>query len=154
MVGLIQKLLLNMVEESAGADAVVEIKRLAEIPLNREFHLNEVYCDEEFRRLFRATCDLLKISQEEAEIAYADYFIKDGQARFPVWFEMATNARDFLVRQPKIHNGFATSQKDKKLGSAINDKFEIEELEGLFRHLYKFDRCLDNGGHRHFFPKR
>ena len=56
--------------------------------------------------------------------------IKDGQTRWPMWFKMAKNAREFLVRQPKIHNGFATSQQDPALRSAIDDKFEVEERNG------------------------
>ena len=42
---------------------------------------------------------------------------------------MSKSAREFLQRQPKIHNGFATGVRDQKAGQAINDKFEIEHIE-------------------------
>ena len=50
MVGLIQKLLMDLVEESAGADAVAEVKRRADVPADRVFRMDEVYDDEEWRR--------------------------------------------------------------------------------------------------------
>ena len=130
MVGLVQKLLFDMIESSAGADAACEVRRRAEVPQDKEFHINEVYDDAEWRRIFAATLDVLNLTQEQAEEAYADFFLKDGQTRWPMWFKMAKNAREFLLRQPKIHNGFATSQQDPALRSAIDDKFEVEECDG------------------------
>ena len=130
MVGLVQKLLFDMIESSAGEDAACEVRRRAEVPQDKVFHINVVYDDAEWRRLFAATLDVLNLTQEQAEEAYADFFLKDGQTRWPMWFQMAKNAREFLVRQPKIHNGFATSQQDPALRSAIDDKFEVEERDG------------------------
>ena len=129
MVGLVQKLLFDLIESSAGEDAVREVRRRAEVPQDKEFHINEVYDDEEWRRIFAATGDVLNLTQEQAEEAYADFFFRDCQTRWPMWFKMAENAREFLLRQPKIHNGFATSQQDPALRSAIDDKFEVEECD-------------------------
>lgn len=137
MVGLIQKLLFELIESSAGADAGREVRRRAEVPQDKEFHINEVYDDDEWRRIFAATCDVLNLPQEQAEEVYADFFCKDAQSRWPVWFKMAKNAREFLLRQPKIHNGFATSQQDAALRSAIDDKFEVEECDGELVVHYK-----------------
>ena len=130
MVGLIQKLLFDMIDSSAGADASREVRRRAEVPQDKEFHINEVYDDAEWRRIFAATLDVLNLTQPQAEEAYADFFFQDCQIRWPMWFKMAKNGREFLLRQPKIHNGFATSQQDSTLRSAIDDKFEIEECNG------------------------
>ena len=137
MVGLVQKLLLDLVDSSAGAEAVCEVRRRADVPQDKEFHINEVYDNAEWRRLFAATCDVLNLTQAQAEEAYADFFYKDTQARWPMWFEMANNAREFLLRQPKIHNGFATSQQDATARSAIDDKFEVQELEAELVVHYK-----------------
>ncbi len=127
MVGLVQKLLMDLIEESAGAEAVAEVKRRAEVPADREFRMDEVYDDVEWRRLLAATCAVLDITAEQAEEAYADFFFKDSQQRWPMWFTMSKNAREFLVRQPVIHNGFATGVRDAESRQAITDKFEIEE---------------------------
>ena len=137
MVGLIQKLLLDMIESSAGADAAREVRRRAGVPEDKEFHINEVYDDDEWRRIFAATLDVLNLTQEQAEEAYADFFFKDSQTRWPIWFQMAKNAREFLLRQPRIHNGFATSQQDPAVRSAIDDKFKIEECDGELVVHYK-----------------
>ena len=137
MVGLIQKLLFDMIESSAGPHAAREVRRRAEVPQDKEFHINEVYDDEEWQRIFAATCDVLNVTQEQAEETYADFFYKDGLTRWPIWFSMAKNAREFLLRQPKIHNGFATSQQDAALRAAIDDKFEVEECNGEIVVHYK-----------------
>jgi len=42
---------------------------------------------------------------------------------------MSKTAREFLQRQPKIRNGFATGVRDQKASQAINDKFEIKHHE-------------------------
>ncbi len=129
MVGLIQKLLMDLIEESAGADAVAEVMRRAEVPVDRVFRMDEVYEDAEWQRLLGATCAVLDITAEQAEEAYADFFFKDSQRRWPMWFQMSKNAREFLIRQPVIHNGFATGVRDAESRQAITDKFEVEEKD-------------------------
>ena len=127
MVGLIQKLLMDLIEESAGAEASAEVKRRADVPADRVFRMDEFYDDEEWRRLFAATCEVLNITPEQAEEAFADFFFKDSQRRWPMWFKMSKNAREFLIRQPAIHNGFATGVRDAEARQAITDKFEVKE---------------------------
>ena len=38
---------------------------------------------------------------------------------------MSHNAREFLERQPRIHNGFATGLQDPAARRAINEKFQL-----------------------------
>lgn len=129
MVGLIQKILFDLIETSAGADALAEVKRRAEIPVDKVFRIDEVYDDEEWRRMFAATCNVLNITQEQAEEVFADFFYKDSLKRWPMWFKMSKNAREFLARQPAVHNGFATGVLDAESRRAINDKFELEQRD-------------------------
>ena len=130
MVGLVQKLLLDMIESNAGADSVREVKRRAGVPEDKTFRMDEAYDDDEWRRLLAATCEVLNITQEQAEEAYADFFFEDCIKRWPMWFQMAKSARDFFELQPRIHNGFATGVRDPSAGRAINDKFDLEEGNG------------------------
>lgn len=130
MVGLIQKILFDMVESTAGADAVVEVRRRAGVPADKEFRIDEDYDDEEWRRLLAAACGVLDVTQEQAEKVYADFFFKDMLQRWPMWFQMSKNAREFLERQPRIHNGFATGVQDPEARRSINDKFELEKCNG------------------------
>lgn len=130
MVGLIQKLLFDLVESAGGTEAAVDVKRRADVPEDKEFRMDEAYDDEEWRRLLAATCDVLNVTQEQAEEAYADIFIKDALRRWPMWFQMSNSAREFLERQPRIHNGFATGVQDSEARKSINGKFQLEKHNG------------------------
>ena len=129
MVGLIQKLLLDLVESAATSDQVAEVKRRAGIPPDMEFRIDETYDDEEWRRLLAATCEVLEITQEQAEEEFADFFFRDMVKRWPTWLQMAKSSREFLERQPLIHNGFATGMQEPAKRDAINDKFRIESAD-------------------------
>lgn len=126
MVGLIQKVLLDLIHEVAGPVAVAEVRRLAQIPEGHNFRLDTAYPDDEWQRLLAATGRVLNKSQDELEVAYAAYFGRDALRRWPVWFEMSANARQFLERQQTIHNTFATGMRDADARSGIRDKFRIE----------------------------
>jgi hypothetical protein len=135
MVGLIHKILFDLLEETGGTEAVLEVKRKAGVDEDKAFRMDEVYDDQEWQRLLGAACDVLGVTQEQAEEAYADFFCKDAMKRWPMWFSMSKTAREFLERQPKIHNGFATGVRDHKAGQAINDKFDLEQAEhGIVMH--------------------
>jgi hypothetical protein len=127
MVGLIQKLLLDLVEEKAGLEAVAEVKRRASVPPDRIFRIGEVYSDEEWQRLLRAACEVLGGSEADVMDAYAEVFGRDALSRFRKWFEMSANSRDFLERQIIIHNVFASGVRDPEARKAVVDKFRIEK---------------------------
>ncbi len=129
MVGLIQKLLLDMVEARAGAQAVAEVRRRAGVPPDRVFRISEPYPDEEWRRLLRAACDVLSCGEEEALDAFAEVFGRDALSRFPRWFAMSKSSREFLERQVTIHNVFASGVRDAEARRAVVDKFRIEKHE-------------------------
>lgn len=135
MVGLIHKLLFDLIEDMAGPEKLLEVKRLADVPAEKVFRMDEVYEDEEWQRLFSATCEILGVTQDQAEEVFSEFFFKDSMKRWPMWFSMSKTAREFLERQPKIHNGFATGVQDQKASQAINDKFDLEPVEhGIVMH--------------------
>lgn len=129
MVGLIQKLLFDLVEQVGGPGAVAEVRLRAGLPEDRRYRLDTVYPDDEWQRLLAAAGAVLGKSQDELERAYADFFGRDALRRWPVWFEMSANARQFLERQQTIHNTFATGVRDAGARSGIRDKFRLELLE-------------------------
>jgi len=149
MIGLIPKLLLDLVEAEAGEEAAQEVRRSAGTPLDRQFRLGDPYPDTECLQLLEATCAVLSFSQEATEQAYAKFFIADALERWPAWFEMAPDAEAFLSMVPTIHNSLASGIVDPLARSAINDKFDIvrypnklvvtyrsgNHLCGLYRHL-------------------
>jgi hypothetical protein len=130
MLGLIQKLLLDLVEERAGEQAVAEVLRLAGAPADRVFRIGEAYSDDEWQRLFRAACEVMHSSEAEIMDAYAEVFGRDALHRFPMWFRMSANSREFLERQATIHNVFASGVRDPGARKAVVDKFRIEKRPG------------------------
>jgi hypothetical protein len=62
--------------------------------------------------------------------AYAEVFCRDALSRFPKWFEMSANSREFLERQVTIHNVFASGVRDPGARKAVADKFHIEKRPG------------------------
>jgi hypothetical protein len=130
MLGLIQKLLLDLVEDKAGAEGVSEVMLRAGVPPDRVFRIGEAYSDEEWQRLLRAACEVLHCSDAECMDAYAEVFGRDALSRFPKWFEMSANSREFLERQVTIHNVFASGVRDPGARKAVVDKFRIEKRAG------------------------
>ena len=130
MVGLIQKVLLDLVEERSGPAAVSEVRERAGVAPGQVFRLGESYPDDEWRRLLGAACDLLGLTEEELLEAYAEVFYRDAVTRFSRWFEMSKSSREFLERQVTIHNVFAAGVRDPEARRAVVDKFWIEEREG------------------------
>lgn len=129
MVGLILKVLIDLVEETAGGEAVAEVRRRAGVPEDQRYRLDTVYPDVEWQRLLKATCEVLGLTQDQAEVAYAEFFGRDALARWPVWFAMSADARQFLERQQTIHNTFATGVQDTEARRGIQDKFRLEKLD-------------------------
>lgn len=126
-----------MIQNISDEKTLLEIKKLAGIPLDKEFQINLVYSDDEWQKLLQATLKVLKITPEQADALYADYFLKDALKRFPTWFEMSRNSYEFLLIQPTIHNCFATAVVNKESRDAINDKFKVEKFDKKIITRYK-----------------
>jgi Haem-NO-binding len=141
MMGLVQKVLLDVVEERCGRAAVSEVRDRAGVAPGQVFRLGESYPDDEWRRLFSAACDLLGLTEEELLELYADAFCRDALTRFSKWFEMSRSSREFLERQVTIHNVFAAGVRDPEARKRIADKFWIEEREeGIVTHYRSANR--------------
>jgi hypothetical protein len=123
MVGLIQKILLDMVEAEGGPEALAATCEAAGVPPDTPFRINVDYDDAACRRLFDAAAVHLGRSEPELMDLYADYFCRDALERWPVWFEMSANAREFLERQPVIDNGFARGLAGAGDHPAVRNKF-------------------------------
>lgn len=131
------RLLLKMVETEAGKDAVAEVLRRAEIAADSVFRMNENYDDAQWRRLLDVAFEVLEIPSERAVELFADYFLTDALERWPTWFEISHNSRDFLKRQSAIHNGFYTGIRDPEMRRKLRDKFHIEERNGMLVTRYR-----------------
>lgn len=127
MMGLIHRILLNMVAGQGGGEAVRRVNAQAGIASDAVYRMNEPYSDEEWQRLFSAVCDVLDCSPARAERLFAEAFLADALRRFPKWFEMCKTAREFLELQPVIHNGFATGLRSPADRQRVVEKFRLEK---------------------------
>jgi predicted hydrocarbon binding protein len=142
MVGLIHRTLFSLVESAAGNDAVVEVQRRAGVPRDKVFRMDQAYDDAEWQRLLAAACEVLGVTQPQAEQAFAEFFLRDALKRWPRWFAMSRSAREFLERQPKIHNSVATGVRDPATRRAIEDKFRVDSRDGELVVHYKSSNQL------------
>lgn len=126
MVGLIPKVLLDLAVALGGEQAAAAIRERAGVPPERRYRLGDVYADDEWQRLLAAACLVFDLPQDRLEQVYAAHFLADAVRRWPVWFQMSSSARQFLERQPTIHNTFATGARDPATRRGIEDKFRLE----------------------------
>lgn len=127
MIGLVQKVLVDLVREAGGEPALQAMFDRAGVLRDWYFRIDTPYPDEEFLRLFEACGEVLELSRDELMEAYADAFSRDTLARFPAFFRMARDSREFLRRQPTIHNTFATGLVDPEERRRVRDKFSVED---------------------------
>jgi hypothetical protein len=128
VLGLIPKVLMDLVTREHGADVALEIKRRSGCDTDLEFRINDVYDDEVWQKMVAAGCEVLGCSPETLEEEYARYFLRDALNRWPAWFRMSGSAREFLERHPAVHNNFAEAVRDPVSRDLIKDKFRIEKL--------------------------
>jgi len=137
MLGLVQKILFNLIESVSDQKTLNVIKEKAGVPLDKEFRIDTVYDDDEWQRLYSSTLEVLNLTEQQATKAYANAFLQDALTRFPTWFEMSKNSYEFLRRQPAIHGTLAAGLTDIKSRQAILDKFRIDTSPNKLITYYK-----------------
>jgi hypothetical protein len=122
-------MLFDWIEARRGVEAVSEVKRRARVPGQKQFRLSEVYDDEEFQRLLAAGGEILGLGESQFEDEFAAACFEYLLERWPTFFRISRNAREFLERQPAIHNSFASGALNPQERRGITDKFRLEQLE-------------------------
>lgn len=131
MIGVIQNILMKLVEEKFGPNAVKEILKKTNLPSDFTFRIDTFYSDKEFITLFQNCCEAANWSEQEACDEYAVIFLREAKILFPHFFAMSKTSKEFLLRQPAIHNSLGAGLRDKKVRQNIADKFHIEEIDGV-----------------------
>jgi hypothetical protein len=130
MVGVIHQLFFSFVEKNLGPSAVAEVKRQAGLPVDRQFRMDAAYSDEEWQKLLSAAVKMSGRPADEIELAFARFSGEDLSVRMAGFFKGCPNTREFLKRQPAIHNMMASSVRDASARKLINDKFRLEDKDG------------------------
>ncbi|WP_148864545.1 heme NO-binding domain-containing protein [Marinobacter fonticola] len=158
MIGLIQKVLVDLIRRHGGDDAVQAICRRADVPPERAFRIDTDYADTECLRLIEATGEYFGLDEKALYRLYADQFIKETKALFPMFYQMSPSAREFLKRQPRVHDTLASSLRSAPGRDRVRDKFNVEEVGDTLRVTYRspnrlcglyealFERLLDEYG--------
>jgi hypothetical protein len=130
MIGLIHNMLLGLVEAEAGAEAVARVRAVAGVEPERSFTINCIYDDAEWRRLHAAAIVELKVTPEAADEALAEHFYNDALVRWPAWFRMSRNSREFLELQPRIHGSLKAQTASEHGSPGSTAEFAIMPHDG------------------------
>lgn len=108
MMGHINNLVVELVQESLGADAVPELFAAAGLK-QRRYQSELIYPEDEFQALFRGAQSVFGVDADTAEHAFAQFFMRRSPEVFPAIFEQAGSARRLIEMVPKIHRSFPAS---------------------------------------------
>lgn len=158
MIGFIQKVLVGIIREEGGEDALATICQRAGIEGIPDFRIDQDYPDDECLRMIEETGRYFGLDETALYQLYADRFVRQSRERFPMFYTMAGSAREFLERQPRVHTVLASGLREKTSRDRVRDKFEIESsgddllviyrspnrLCGLYEAL--FNRILEEFG--------
>lgn len=129
MIGVIQKVLLLLLEEQGGPELRDRVLARAGLPVTTRFRINADYPDQDLLDLLAASQSETGLSRAELMERYAVHFIRYAEGLFPQLFRISSGVRDFLLRQPVIHASFAAGLRGAQAQQAVVDKFAVNDLE-------------------------
>lgn len=127
MIGVIQRVLVDLVRERRGEAGAARFLADAGLAADFQFRIDTDYDDAQCLALFAAAGRVLDLPQGALFEAYADIFVRRSRVMFPAFYSLARSSREFLRRQPAIHNSFAAGLRDEAARRHVTDKFSIAE---------------------------
>jgi hypothetical protein len=136
MIGIIHKVLFDVLKQAGGDDLVEQVTESVGINSD-EVRISETYPDEEFAQLFASALQITQLPRAQVIDLYADAFLGYAQELFPAFFAMSDSAYDFLRRQPKIHTSLSASLACDEEREKVEQKFLlVEESDGSLNLSY------------------
>lgn len=126
MIGWVPYVLVGFLDQIGGAET--RRAALADVGLDPDatrFHLDTDLPDPACRRIIEASCARLGVTEVQAFALFAPYFLTRARTDFPGFFRGVAGTREFLLRQPAIHNCLAAGLRDPQR-RAVADKFRVE----------------------------
>lgn len=142
MIGIIPRLWMSSVAQYHPAASTEAILAKSGFQPQYEFALDEVCNDEACLRLLHATTEVTGAPQSQLVEEFAQHFIADAAHRWPTWFAMSPTAKDFLQRQPRIHDSFRRSLNPEQARTNWHSKFVIEPTPNGLKVFYQSDNRL------------
>jgi hypothetical protein len=127
MIGLINHLLFEYVDQKWGHDVSDQIKAKVSLPVDTQFHMNKFYQEDEWQRIFQSAVELTGVEAETFEWDFGQFCGQALPGQFQGFMKGITSTRDMLVRQPKIHNTISMSLSDTEDRNKVNSKFSLEQ---------------------------
>lgn len=126
MIGIIPRLWVHTLRQIGKPEQVAQVLAAVGHPAHFEYALDQPYTDEECAVLMKTSQDVLGLGEDVLFASFAHAFMQDSLQRWPVWFEMSPTARDFLERQPRIHDRFNRSLNQRDLETGTHTpKFKV-----------------------------
>jgi hypothetical protein len=138
VIGIIQRVLLSLLEQEGGAALRERVMQRAGLEPDVRFRINVNYADEDMLAMLEATAAETGLSRAEIMRRYADHFIDYAAELFPRFFSLSADAREFMLRQPTIHSSFSAGLRTAEERQRVADKFHLQECDdGSLRVEYR-----------------
>lgn len=132
MIGIIQRILLDLLEETGGEALRHAVMDRADVPRDRNYRIDQNYPDDECLRLIHSAVTETGLSEDQINALYATAFLKEARNLFPQFFNMASSSEEFLLRQATIHGVIASGLKKPEERQVVKDKFSARRIEPGF----------------------
>jgi hypothetical protein len=149
MIGVINALLFEFVEEKWGADKLQSLNVELGFQPDFRFRQHRVYDDAEWASVYEKTIAFLEQDREQFEWEFGFF---SGEKLITLHHALVADcktARDVILRQPRIHHGIADAVANPKEHQGITRKFRLEENDSTVimhyrsaNHMCTFYRSL------------
>lgn len=102
MMGHLMNLVVSFVREVKGPGAVEPLFRGAGLTPTA-YRFEAIYPEDDFARLLASAVQVCGVTPAQAEVAFADYFMRVSPELFPSFFAISPDTRTFLERLPALH---------------------------------------------------
>ena len=120
MIGVINSLLVDFVETYYGTDKVNELKQRFNLPSGFHYRIDTYYSDAEWEEIYSEAVRLVGADRDQFEWDFGIYSGEMLVQQFPGFVKGCKDAREMIVRQPKIHNAIGHSLGDTRTQDIVN----------------------------------
>lgn len=143
MIGIIPRLWVQTLRHMGTPEQIARVMAAVGHPPDFEYALDQPYTDDECAVLMKTSQSVLGLEEDVLFASFAHTFLQDSLQRWPVWFEMSPTARDFLERQPRIHDRFNRSlNRHDLLTDGYTPKFQVTPTPTGLHVLYRSSNKL------------
>ena len=122
MMGHVLTMLCGFVREVGGEDGLARVLANAGCE-PQAYRFEQAYPEDHFAAVLRSAVSTLGVAPDDAERAFAAYFMRVSPDIFPAIFQLSGDARTLLGRVPHLHRSIPSGASR----AAFRDKLTVEE---------------------------